>query len=380
MDWVVGQWVAINGKPAKICGIRETMIDYTYEPGSGRIYHLGVYDAAVGPFAWQSGRTYRTTLEGAYGKILSIDDKGDMYGNIHGSSLVLSNYWHAKTGKDFNGHRGADLLPFLADQASESPATETGWVVGQWVDYRGEAAKIEKVDNALTVRFANGSSVRLCLDTEFVKPFQWQVGKTYRTTLEGVTATIGGFDRDKDVVGQISGNDGLWAWNPATGRMVEYEDATFMPHLLPYLADEPSEPAATEPTLTERFTVEPDGDRWRVRDNQTGFVASGFLSAELAENALEGMKGGDMEWIWSLAEKSFATAHLRLSRYHRTIKGVTIDLYDIAAAYGVKGHAEFHAVKKILMAGNRGYKSREQDLAEAEQSIQRARELAKGGE
>lgn len=198
------------------------------------------------------------------------------------------------------------------------------WVVGQWVDYRGEPAKIEKIDNALTVRFMNGSSVRLCLETAFVSPFVWQVGKTYRTTLEGVTATIKYVAEAGYLCGFASSDqdDGFWAWNSKSGQLVALEASTTDPHLLPYLADEP----ASEPTPP--------------------------LSGELPPLP---------------------------SRYHRRTKGVVIDLYDIAEAYGLQGHAEFHALKKIIMAGNRGYKDRDQDLAEAIVSIERAREMAKGG-
>lgn len=251
------------------------------------------------------------------------------------------------------------------------------WVVGQWVDYRGEPAKIEKIDNALTVRFANGSSIRLCLDTEFVKPFQWQVGKTYRTTLEGVTMRVESI-ADACIIAS-SQPDELLRCDARTGMVIGLQRMDGVPHLLPCLADEPSE---HEPTLTERFRVEQYGNRWLVRDNQTGLIAR-FTTHGNATGAVEMMKNGDMTWSWSEDDEDDVDDVQEPplpSRYHRRIKGVVIDLYDIAEAYGLQGHAEFHAVKKILMAGNRGYKSREQDLAEAEQSIQRARELAKGGE
>jgi hypothetical protein len=58
------------------------------------------------------------------------------------------------------------------------------------------------------------------------------------------------------------------------------------------------------------------------------------------------------------------------SRYHRTIKGATVDLYDIAEAYGVESHRLFHAIKKLMLAGKRGHKDRETDLREAIVSIQ----------
>lgn len=63
-----------------------------------------------------------------------------------------------------------------------------------------------------------------------------------------------------------------------------------------------------------------------------------------------------------------------MSRYHKTIKGVEIDIYDILRAYEVKSHAVGHAVKKLLMAGQRGAKPYEQDLQEAVMSIERERD------
>ena len=155
------------------------------------------------PVEWKVGRTYRTEMPGAFGKILSIDETGDLYGNVVGSPLILSNYWHAKTGKDFNEQRGANLTPYLADEPS--PAVETS---------------------------------------------------------------------------------------------------------------ETSKAAAPQPTR---------------------------------------------------------------SRYHRTIRGATLDLYDIAEAYGLDSHRIFHAVKKLVMAGRRGHKDRAQDLREAVVSIESELQKMKGG-
>ena len=67
------------------------------------------------------------------------------------------------------------------------------------------------------------------------------------------------------------------------------------------------------------------------------------------------------------------------SRYHRTINGATLDLYDVAEAYGLESHRIFHAVKKLVMAGRRGHKDREQDLREAIVSIESELQKMKGG-
>lgn len=60
-----------------------------------------------------------------------------------------------------------------------------------------------------------------------------------------------------------------------------------------------------------------------------------------------------------------------MSKYHKTIKGVTIDVYDVLRAFEVTSPAIQHAVKKLLMPGTRGHKDQLQDVQEAAQSIQR---------
>lgn len=250
------------------------------------------------------------------------------------------------------------------------------WVVGQWVEAWGRIWRIIETEKTRSKLDGNVQPSWWCNHGE-MKPFQWQVGKTYRTTLEGVTATI----KANDVGGVRGVCEGVRSfWDRKTGAIVGYADPENCPHLLPFLADEPSEP---EPTLTERYTVEQSGDSWLIRDHQDGRVAL-FLTQDAAEYAIGMIKDGENVFSWSSADAATQPQQGErdkqpTSRYHRTIKGVVVDLYDIAEAYGVTGHAEFHALKKIIMAGNRGYKDREQDLAEAIVSIERARELSKGG-
>lgn len=68
------------------------------------------------------------------------------------------------------------------------------------------------------------------------------------------------------------------------------------------------------------------------------------------------------------------------SKYHRTIKGVSLDVYDVLIAFNVTNPATQHAIKKLLMPGTRGHKDTLQDLNEAYQSIARAIELEKNNE
>ena len=67
------------------------------------------------------------------------------------------------------------------------------------------------------------------------------------------------------------------------------------------------------------------------------------------------------------------------SRYHRRFHGVTIDLYRVANLWGVKSHALFHALKKIMMAGQRGAKDYETDLREAIAAIEEELAITKEG-
>ena len=67
------------------------------------------------------------------------------------------------------------------------------------------------------------------------------------------------------------------------------------------------------------------------------------------------------------------------NKYQRIIKGVTVDVYDVLAAFGVNCQARGHAIKKLLMAGQRGHKDGAQDLREAMQAIERSIQLTEGG-
>lgn len=64
-----------------------------------------------------------------------------------------------------------------------------------------------------------------------------------------------------------------------------------------------------------------------------------------------------------------------MSKYHRVFKGVTLDVYEVLALWNVTNPATQHAIKKLLMPGQRGSKDLIQDLNEARQSIDRAIQL-----
>lgn len=69
-----------------------------------------------------------------------------------------------------------------------------------------------------------------------------------------------------------------------------------------------------------------------------------------------------------------------MSKYTKSIKGkcgtiVDVDVYDVLKAYEVACPAMQHGLKKMLMSGQRGFKSAEEDKREAIASIERSIEL-----
>ena len=63
------------------------------------------------------------------------------------------------------------------------------------------------------------------------------------------------------------------------------------------------------------------------------------------------------------------------SKYSKRIGKEVVDVYDVLMAFNVTNPATQHAIKKLLMPGNRGNKDKLTDLKEAHQSIARAIEL-----
>lgn len=61
-----------------------------------------------------------------------------------------------------------------------------------------------------------------------------------------------------------------------------------------------------------------------------------------------------------------------MSKYHRTMPGPRVDVYDVLVGFGITCPARAHAIKKLLAAGQRGHKDEETDLREAIQAIQRS--------
>lgn len=63
------------------------------------------------------------------------------------------------------------------------------------------------------------------------------------------------------------------------------------------------------------------------------------------------------------------------NKYQRTIRGETVDVYDVLLAFNVTNPALQHLIKKALCAGLRGHKDRKTDLEEILSAAKRALEL-----
>lgn len=62
------------------------------------------------------------------------------------------------------------------------------------------------------------------------------------------------------------------------------------------------------------------------------------------------------------------------SKYTKTIRGVSVDVYDVLQAWGVSNPALQHLIKKALQCGQRGHKDNAQDLQDIIDSAIRAKE------
>jgi len=60
------------------------------------------------------------------------------------------------------------------------------------------------------------------------------------------------------------------------------------------------------------------------------------------------------------------------NKYQRLVPSTTIDVYDVLTAWNVTNPAIQHAIKKLLQPGQRGHKTKAEDLQEALVSLQRA--------
>lgn len=103
------------------------------------------------------------------------------------------------------------------------------------------------------------------------------------------------------------------------------------------------------------YNIEMRPDNWKEGEKRMEQIAQNGNGGEVYDEAEDG----------------------KLSAYHRKVKGVWIDFYDIANAFDPENRnsADDHALKKMLLPGKRHTKGGIQDRKEAIQSIERAIEL-----
>ncbi len=137
------------------------------------------------------------------------------------------------------------------------------FVVGQWVEWKGSFWRVSIIEkHGMQLKKDCGAYTWVgSLNPDQPTPVEWQVGRTYKTTLEGVTATITRAGRH--IVGVPSDNSvPEFTWNTATGLLTDLENTTKFPHLTPYLAE-----PETKSDQCPRFTIEQRDDKWAVIDN-----------------------------------------------------------------------------------------------------------------
>ena len=74
-------------------------------------------------------------------------------------------------------------------------------------------------------------------------------------------------------------------------------------------------------------------------------------------------------------KNSSAKQEITQSKYAKSFKGVSIDIYEVLKLWEVTNPALQHLIKKALQAGNRGHKDLMTDLQDIIDSAIRAKEL-----
>ena len=97
------------------------------------------------------------------------------------------------------------------------------------------------------------------------------------------------------------------------------------------------------------------------------------INGGTGEHYMEALK----EYIAAINKKEEATAADKHPKYFKYLpkQDTHIDVYDVLYAFEVDNPAIAHAIKKMLCAGTRGYKDFQQDVQEAIDSLERAKDF-----
>lgn len=212
--------------------------------------------------------------------------------------------------------------------------------MGEWIRHRGSKSMPKRLEGMrFEVKMRDGEVHKM--DSEVIgirHPESWvNEGWHYEVVKYRILGPIGEPDWPEnriDVIGQ-NGNTGEHYEIDTSQERVENEAETV--HV-------PHKPGETTEEKCIRLGVDIDA----LKSNFTDFNHGPFNPDSISTN-----------------------------KYQRTIKGVTVDVYDVLVAFGVTCPAMAHAIKKMLMPGQRGNKDAEQDKREAIQAIERSIELHK---
>ena len=116
-----------------------------------------------------------------------------------------------------------------------------------------------------------------------------------------------------------------------------------------------------------------NGREYRVRDYQLTFAETFEYDLDVGVWIAEEWLVDANERMDIIARNGNTGEHYKVNKYRRGLpEGKTwVDVYDVLELFDVKSHALGHAIKKLLMAGNRGHKDYQTDLNEAVEAIKR---------
>lgn len=134
------------------------------------------------------------------------------------------------------------------------------------------------------------------------------------------------------------------------------------------------EPITDEQDLNECIgSPEADVKRGGFIPNTTfvgDFLPEGYPTFGHTNCRCKSAKVGEIHIDGKRDEAKLANKYL-----HEIKSGIFVDVYDVLMAWNVTNPALQHLIKKALQAGERGHKSREQDLQDIIDSAIRAKEL-----
>lgn len=157
---------------------------------------------------------------------------------------------------------------------------------------------------------------------------KWEVGKTYRTTLPGVTATITDIEGD-DVIGDVSNRMcRAWRWCKVDGKFRMFENSQEHPHLTTELADEPQvEPVKPQPV--DVINAPP-------HYNQGDIECIDAIQAALSPEEFRGhLRACALKYLWRCNHKGGREDLLKAEWYLKRLNREMIR--GECASHGIKG-------------------------------------------